>query len=278
MVTVCIKYLSYHFDRNYHYTVTMETKEINLSVALAVINEEKNIDACLSAIKDIADEIIIIDGGSTDCTIEIAKKYTEKIISTNNPPMFHINKQKALEACTGKWILQLDADEIITDGLKNEIKKTINSGTPSINGYYISRRNYFWGHFMKKGGQYPDAVIRLVRRGKAKFPCKSVHEQIAVEGDSGSLQEPMLHYSYRTRADYWKKADTYTSLTANESFKQKNSAVNNFISYFVIKPIVTFLSIYIRHKGFVDGVTGLEFALYSAMHFQIAYSKSIQLK
>ena len=92
----------------------MAKKKITLSVAIAVYNEEKNLGACLSSIASIADEIVLVDGGSTDNTIEIARKFTSKIIRTDNPPIFHLNKQKALDACTGDWILQLDADEVVT--------------------------------------------------------------------------------------------------------------------------------------------------------------------
>lgn len=249
-------------------------KNVTLSVALAVYNEEKNIKACLSSVKAIADEIIIVDGGSTDKTIEIAKKYDAKVIQTDNPPMFHINKQKALDACTGDWILQLDADEVVTEELNKEILLTMNHEPATMNGYYMPRRNFFWGHFMKKGGQYPDYVIRLIKRGKGHFPCKSVHEQIAVDGQTGYLKNPMLHYTNRTRDDYWKKAEIYTTLTAHELAKTKiPKTIGSFMYYTVWKPLLTFVSIFFRHKGFVDGLCGFEFALYSGLHWAIAYRK-----
>lgn len=253
-------------------------KKVMLSVAIAVYNEGKNLEACLAAVRSIADEIVIVDGGSSDNTVVIAKKFTSKIIETNNPPIFHINKQKALDACTGDWILQLDADEIIPEDLKKEITSTIYDLTSTINGYYIPRKNYFWGHWMKKGGQYPDYVIRLVRRGKAHFPNKTVHEQITVDGEVGHLMHPMDHFSYQTKEDYWRKADVYTTLTAMEM--KRNTIPKNvwtWISYNIVKPKITFLSLYIRHKGFMDGWYGFIFAFWSALHFPTAYRKFMKL-
>jgi len=253
----------------------MEKKKIMLSVALAVNNEENNIRACLSSIADIAGEIVVVDGGSTDKTAEIAKEFGAKIIQTDNPPIFHINKQKALDACQGDWIIQLDADEVVTGELKKEIEVIITNQEP-INGYYIPRRNYFLGHFMRKGGQYPDYVIRLVRRGKARFPCKSVHEQIEIEGKVGYLKNPLLHYSYRSIAEYWKKANTYITLSTLE-LKKKNIKISflSCIQYSLIKPIQTFFSLFIRHKGFMDGVYGFLFALFSSLHYPIAWRKYV---
>lgn len=245
----------------------MEKKK--LSIALAVFNEEENLAACLSSVKDIADEIVVVDGGSRDATVSVAKKFKVKVIQTDNPPIFHINKQKALEACSGDWILQLDADEVIPDDLKKEIAQAMHDD--KTNGYYIPRNNYFWGHFMKKGGQFPDYVIRLIRNGKGRFPCKSVHEQIEVNGEVGYLKNPMLHYTNRTRAEYWKKADSYTSLTAKSLTVPKS--FGSYLMYTFWKPLVTFLNIYIRHKGFVDGIWGFEFALYSGLHWSMAYKK-----
>ncbi len=260
----------------------MGKKEIRLSVAVATFNEEKNLDRCLASVRGIAEEIIVVDGGSSDATVSIAKKHGANVISTNNPSIFHINKQKVLDACRGDWILQLDADECVTDELRNEIVGIVHlklaTDTSQPNGYYIPRRNYFWGHWMRKGGQYPDYVIRLIQRGKARFPCRSVHEQIAVSGSVGYLKHPMLHYSYCTRDDYWRKADAYTSLTAAELV---NAGVPKNIwtamNYVVWKPLATFLNIFIRHKGFLDGVTGLEFALYSGLHWAIAYKKFLKV-
>jgi len=267
----------------------MEKKNLTLSVALAVYNEASNIEECLSSVKEIADEIIVVDGGSTDETVALVKKFGATVIVTDNPPIFHINKQKALDACHGSWILQLDADEVVPEKLAQEIRIVTgyglrvmessnsshgNTQPDNINGYYIPRKNYFWGHFMKKGGQYPDYVIRLVRKGKAMFPCKSVHEQIEIDGEVGYLKEPMLHYSYRTTADYWKKADTYTTLTAEELKRKKvKITFGNWFIYTIGKPMYTLVNIFIRHKGFVDGWYGFVFAYWSALHYPIAWRK-----
>jgi len=256
----------------------MEKKSMKLSVAIAVYNEGKNLHACLAAVSGWVDEIVLVDGGSTDNTLEIAKSYTKKIIQTDNPAIFHINKQKAFDACLGEWILQLDADEVITDALKKEIIDVIHAKDNAINGYYIPRKNNFWGHFMQKGGQYPDYVIRLIRNGYARFPCKDVHEQIEVDGAVGYLKQPMLHYSYRTTADYWKKADSYTTLTAS-FMKEKHLRPSFFtwIQYCVWLPIKTFFLLFFRHKGFVDGWYGFVFAYWSALHYPIAYKKFIHM-
>lgn len=249
-----------------------------ISVAVATYNEEENLRSCLDSVKGWVSEIVVVDGDSRDKTAEIAGQYGARVIITDNPPIFHINKQKALDACRSDWILQLDADEVITEELREEILETINSKQESMNGYYIPRRNFFWGHFMKKGGQYPDYVIRLIRNGKAKFPCKSVHEQIEVSGQTGYLTCPMLHYTNKTRDDYWKKADTYTTLTAGELARRSTPKnVVSLFTYTVWKPLVTFFLIFARHKGFVDGVWGFEFALYSGLHWAIAYKKYLNL-
>ncbi len=131
---------------------------------------------------------------------------------------------------------------------------------------------------MRKGGQYPDYVIRLVRRGRARFPAKTVHEQIDVDGRVGYLTHPMEHYSYRSNDDYWRKADAYTTLAAAEmKARGLKKSLGTWVAYNVIKPKFTFLNIFFRHKGFLDGWYGFLFAVFSAMHFPIAYKKFVKL-
>lgn len=252
----------------------MAKKNITLSVALAVYNEEENIGRCLASVKDIADEIIVVDGGSSDNTVAVAKKYGARVIKTTNPPIFHINKQKALDAAHGEWILQLDADEAVSKELGKEILETISSHFVP-NGYYIARHNYFLGNWLRKGGQYPDYVIRLFRRGSGKFPQKSVHEQVEIDGHVGHLENAMEHYSYTSISQYWSKARTYIKLSAAELKEKPNGhSVATAVSYMLVKPVTTFFAIYVRHKGFVDGWRGFLFALFSALHFPNAYRLS----
>jgi glycosyltransferase involved in cell wall biosynthesis len=249
---------------------------MKLSVALAVYNEEKNIGECLATVLGWADELVVVDGGSSDKTVEIAKSFGATVIQTTNPPIFHINKQKALDACVNMWILQLDADERITPELKKEIEEVL-AHESSVRGYYIPRRNYFWGHWMKKGGQYPDSVIRLVKKDSASFPAKSVHEQIHIEGAVGHLTSPMDHISYRTKEDYWRKSDRYTTLTAAElSSKHVPKNIWSFFYYSLVKPVQIFISLFVIHKGFMDGWYGFLFAYWSSLHYKTAYKKYIQ--
>lgn len=244
-----------------------------ISVAIAVYNEANNLARCLESIVSWADEVVIVDGGSSDDTLNIARNFKARVIITDNPPIFHLNKQKAVDACSGEWILQLDADEIVPIELKEELLATTRKKTDFM-GYYIPRKNFFLRHWMRKGGQYPDYVIRFFIKGRGKFPSKSVHEQIEIDGPVGYLVNPILHYPYKNLYEYWIKANRYSLLVARE-LAVKKTPVNVFslISFFLLKPWSTFFNLYIRHLGFIDGLAGLLFALFSSLQHQLAFIK-----
>lgn len=249
-----------------------------ISVAEPSRNEESNIIRNLDSIHDWVNEIVIADEQSEDNTIALAKKYSKvKILSVKHNPMFHFTKQKAIDACTSDWILQLDTDEVVTKELKNEILKTINNN-PIENGFWINRSNFFLGKFLKKGGIYPDPTIRLYRNGKGKLPCQDVHEQAEVQGQIGHLKSDLLHYSDPTFSRYLLRHDRYTSLLATD-LKNQNIKINfsNFVLYFIIKPIHWFILSYFLHRGYVDGFPGLVFAYYSALRFPSAYTKLYEI-
>ena len=295
---------------------------MKLSVCLAVYNEEKFIHYPLDSIYDLSDEIIIVDGGSSDNTIKIAKFYGNKIkiFHEKNPKMFHINKQKAIERAKGEWILQLDADEALSDELKSEIKrllaqpgnqreesklnsssimgdvnlrapdstqsdnhqmstggKKIHSRTHNgIVAYWIPRKNFFLTRFLMKGGVYPDYTIRLYRNGVARFPCKTVHENVDIKGKVGYLKNPLLHFADPEFSRYLKRWKRYTSLDA-EILAKENEKLS-ISSYFFLKPISWFFSSYIRHKGFMDGIAGFIFAFFSSIRFIPIYIKFQKIK
>ncbi len=255
---------------------------MNLSITLATFNEENNIKRFLDNFKDIGDEIIIVDGHSSDKTVEIAKKYDKvKIISTENKPMFHLNKQMGIDACKGNWILQMDADELLTPELKKEILTIINKKPEEIefNGFWIKRKNYFLGAFLKKGGIYPDPTIRFYKNGKGHLPCKDVHEQATINGKIGWLKNDMEHYADPSFSRYLLRANRYTTLLAGQ-LKEQKVPLNyfSFINYYFFKPIHWFLLTYFRHRGYVDGFRGFVFSFFSALRFPIAYTKYFELK
>jgi glycosyltransferase involved in cell wall biosynthesis len=249
----------------------------NLAVVLATYNEEKNLERCLRSIINIASEIIIVDGNSQDGTKQIAAKYTKKIIDTDNLPMFHTNKQMAIDKATKKWILQLDADEVVNEQLQQEIISAIMQ--PDIyTAYSLPRKNIFFGKWLKKGGLYPDRMVRLFLKGKAHFPQKSVHEQIEVNGKIGELNNPLIHYTAPNLSRYLENANRYTSLTAKQLF-ESGVKLNfiSFVNFIILKPTKTFLSIFIRHRGYEDGFYGWLFALLSSLHWSLAYFKLYEL-
>lgn len=285
---------------------------IRLSLAIATFNEEQNIGACLKSAQDLVDEIVIVDGSSTDKTVEIAKKYSAKVYITDNPPIFHINKQKALDLTKGNWILQLDADERVSSKLASEIKKVISMTDHEVQEYqdtlpnkrlflthqklieqrdgmvgnneegyaafFIPRLNFFLGKFLRFGGVYPDGVIRLIKRNKAYLPCKSVHEQYIVDGRVGWLQNDLLHMADPTFKRYLERNNRYINLIKDELKRdrvQKN--IFQFINFCLIKPIWWFFWTQIRHKGILDGIQGIIFSFFSALRFPRAYIKYLIL-
>lgn len=246
----------------------------SLSVVLATFNEGKKLQDCLRSVKDIADEIVVVDGGSKDNTVKIAKDFHAYVVITDNPAIFHINKQKAIDKATKDWILQLDADERVTPKLVEEIKSTINNQSQSMNGFWIPRKNLFLGRFLMKGGQYPDYTLRLYRKGKGRLPQKSVHEQAIVEGNVGYLKSPLVHVAYQAFSEYIERFHRYTDLIASDfdSSKIGKNPVSAF-KYFLFLPIWWFFLTYVRYKGFMDSWQGFVFSFFSALRFPVAYYK-----
>ncbi len=247
-----------------------------LSVVLATYNEEKNLRECLASVKQLAEEIVIVDGGSSDKTVEIAKEFNAKIIHTDNPPIFHINKQKAIDKASSDWILQLDADERVSIELAAEIQKVLHEEKEK-NGFWIPRKNFFLGRFLMKGGQYPDYTLRLYRRGKGKLPQKSVHEQAVVDGKVGFLTHPLTHIADPSLTRYLLRFGRYTDLIADElSESNTKPTLTQSIKQLLLLPSYWFLLTYVRHKGFMDSWQGFVFSFFSALRFPVSYVKYLQ--
>lgn len=280
-----------------------------LSIALAVRNEEENLSRCLESVKNIADEIIIFDEFSTDKTVEIAKKYGAKVFEEPHHEIFHITKQKAIEKCTGDWILQLDADEVVTDDLAAEIREVIEMSDNELlerrpsdlrkwrlfmrhqrvveardgkigkdNGevvaFLIPRLNMFLGRPLVHAGVYPDAAIRLVKNGKAYLPAKDVHEQMEIDGEVAWLFNNLEHYDSPDLKRYLWRSNRYSTLLADE-FKDNKlpRTIGVLFFYITLKPVSEFLKYFVRHKGFLDGIPGFLWSAFSALRFPIAYFK-----
>ena len=249
-----------------------------ISVALATHNEERNLAMCLEAVKNWADEIVIADGDSTDRTVEIAESYGAKVIKTTNKPNFHINKQMAIDATTGDLILQLDADEVVDEELRKFILQVHQNQDHVASAWWLRRKNLFLHHWLKKGGQYPDMVIRLFWREQAYLPQKDVHEQMEVKGTTQIADGHLLHYAYPDFASYIQKFNTYTTFKALQ-LRERKTKINfrNFCRFVIFMPLETFFSIWLRHRGYVDGWAGFIFALGSGYHHAIAYLKLYEM-
>lgn len=247
-----------------------------LSVTLATYYEEKNINRCLEAIKDLADEIVVVYGQKENEQPKIDKKYRAKIVCVpNDYQNFHRMKKKANDLAKGDWILQLDTDEVVTPALSLEIKKIIDNN-PGENGFWMPRKNYFLGKFLTKGGAYPDYTLRLYRRSFSNLPAKSVHEQAEVSGKTGYLKNDLLHYNNPTFGVYLeRRLNHYTDIMAKNI---KGGFVRNVFWNPLFDRQQGFIYIYFRHLGFLDGFPGFVWALFSALHFPIAYFKAHESK
>jgi glycosyltransferase involved in cell wall biosynthesis len=235
-----------------------------ISVIIITKNESQNIKDCLESV-NWADEIIVVDSGSSDETVEIAKRYTDKVIF-NEWKGYAAQKLFALNQANNKWVLSLDADERVTESLRDEI---LNTDLEKFDGYRIKRDNFFLGKMIRGCGWGNDYQLRLFRKSKTTLTKRLVHEGFYVEGKISNLKSTMLHYSYRNFKDAFDKINYYSTLEAVE--KQNRKKVNAFT--ILITPVVAFLQHFIIRKGYIDGIYGVFVSILNA------YTKlQVQLK
>jgi glycosyltransferase involved in cell wall biosynthesis len=230
-----------------------------LSVVIISKNEEKFIaDAVKSA--SFANEVLVLDSGSTDSTCTIAKEYGAKVLYQSWLG-FGMQKNKAVELASNDWVFVLDSDERITPNLRSEILRIIKN--PGADGYYVARLNNFFGKYIKYCGLYPDYSIRLFNRQKGSFNEVTVHESVQIRGDIGKLKSHMVHLAFDTVEEFSNKQKKYAALS-----QKKKNLIKAFIS-----PIWTFLKIYIFRLGFVEGRRGFIIAKVYAQYTFWKYFK-----
>lgn len=226
-----------------------------ISVVIITKNESGNIRRCLESVKWV-DDIVVVDSGSTDETLDICRDYPCRIFSRDWDGFAH-QKNYALSQGNADWILSLDADEALTPELSSEIQRVLN-GDSHADAYAIPRQNFFLGKAMRHGGWYPDRQLRLIRKGVGEFAVVPLHEHIHFFDDSTkvlSLTNPMLHYTYPTVKDFIAKADRYTDIEVNARIKEGRRPKS------LIFPIVTafpgkFIEVYVYKGGWKDGLHG----------------------
>ncbi|MFH1304569.1 MAG: glycosyltransferase family 2 protein [Planctomycetota bacterium] len=240
---------------------------MSLSVIIIVKNEESSIRECLASVV-WADEIIVLDSGSTDQTVAICREYTDKVYEMDWPG-FGPQKNRALQYATKDWVLSIDADERISYDLQTEIKRCI-----QVPGRYdahtMPRRSNYCGRYMKHSGWWPDRVVRLFRRGKAKFSDDLVHERVLVEGKIGKLKEPIIHESLLTLEQILNTMNSYSSAGAKMMAEEKQKAG---LTTAIFHGLWTFIRTYFFRAGFLDGREGFMLAVSNAEGTYYRYLK-----
>lgn len=240
----------------------------SISVIIIAKNESRNIARCLRSVAHWVDEIIVLDSGSTDNTVEICRRYTPQVYATDWPG-YGPQKQRALALAKGEWVLSLDADEWIRPSLRKEIQLTIQKG--QFHGYYLPRLTMYCGHFQKYGDAAKDKVLRLFLHDKGQFTSDLVHEKIICAGPVGVLQNPLLHNAYRSYDEWASQMHHYALLTARVRFNKgrRSNPAKAWIS-----SIWIFFRSYIWRQGFRDGQIGYLFAKLNAIS---SYQRNMEL-
>jgi len=239
-----------------------------LSVVIITKDEEQRLPRCLESVA-FADEIIVLDGGSTDRTVEIGQAKGARVETSASWDGFGPQKNRALALAAGDWVLSLDADEEVTPESAAEIGETLRN--PAADCYEIPRLSEFCGRFLRHSGWYPDHVARLFKRGTAKFSDDLVHERLVPRGAVGRLKHPLVHRGYRGASETLRKIDQYSTAWAQQALAAGRRAG------FAAAPLhglAAFVKTYIFRRGFLDGVAGFAVAVSSA---EVAYYKYFKL-
>lgn len=240
---------------------------IPVSVAIITKNEEKNITDALESVREF-DDIVIVDSFSSDRTAEICGLYTGRIFQREWQG-YARQKQMAVDLAKNEWVLILDADERVTPELREEIRSSVSDS--SCRGFYIPRKSFFLGKWVRHSGWWPDYVLRLFRKDSGRLDDRHVHEKVVLNGKAGRLMNPLIHMAYRSIGEFLYKADRYSTLAAIE-LKKENRHVNP--ASFIFRPVITFLKIFLIRQGFRDGVNGLILSLLYSYYTFLKYVKA----
>jgi len=244
---------------------------IPVSIVIVTKNEEANIEAALDSVKDAA-EIVVIDSFSSDRTVEICRKYTDKVFRKEWEG-YARQKQAAVDLAADPWVFILDADERFTPELKAEIINAIEENRHD--GFYVPRKNFFMGRWIRHGGWSPDYTLRLFRKNAGRVEDREVHEKVVVNGSVSYLKNPLVHYTYNSVSDYLKRLDSYSTLAAKEL--KKTGVTPNALD-FLIRPPFTFIKMFFFRLGFLDGRYGLVLAVLYSYYTFLKYAKTWELK
>ncbi|MEY4604021.1 MAG: hypothetical protein RIT43_1313 [Bacteroidota bacterium] len=248
--------------------------EMQLSVVIITFNEERNIRRCLDTVKDIADEIIVVDSFSKDLTQAICNEFNVRFIQ--NPFEGHIQqKNYAIDQASNEWILSLDADEALTDELKQSILQI--KRDPQFLGYRLNRLTNYCGHWVRYCGWYPDTKVRLVNRNHARWQGVNPHDRLDMNNkeETGFLKGDLLHYSYYTREDHLKQIEYFGDIAAKELFQRGGRS--NYLKI-VVKVVAQFFKSFFLKLGILDGTTGFTISRLSAYATYRKYIKLLNLQ
>ncbi len=244
---------------------------MSLSVVISTHNRSKSLARTLASVRSLADELIVVDSGSTDDTVTVAQKYTPHVYSKPNNLMLNVNKNFGFTKATSEWILNLDDDEEVTDELAKEIRTRLRSVSSDISGFWIPRKNIIFGRWIQHGLWWPDRQLRLFRRGKGSFPQKHVHEYIAVTGPTATLLSPYIHHNYDSIAQYLEKMQVI--YIENEVQKYVNAKYRVTWPDAIRFPVSDFLKIYFAQSGYKDGLHGLVLSILQSFYSFIIFAK-----
>jgi glycosyltransferase involved in cell wall biosynthesis len=248
---------------------------MTLSVCIITFNEEANIVRTLESVQRIADEVIIVDSGSTDATVALAQTRGAKVF-VETWKGFAPQKNSALAKATCDWILSLDADEEVSPELAASIAAVVKSPTPArFDGYTMNRRNLYFGKWIRRCGYYPDPKLRLIRRGATQFELRAVHEDMKMSAPKGHLHGDLVHHAYPTLESFIDHANRYSSLGAGMVVAERKVGFS-FVNI-VLRPLVRFIYGYFFRLGFLDGKEGLLVLMNHAAYVSWKYAKAWEM-
>jgi glycosyltransferase involved in cell wall biosynthesis len=246
---------------------------VKISGAIITFNEEKNIKRCIDSLKEVCDEIVVVDSLSSDNTVSIAKELGAKVIEQKF--LGHIaQKQLAVDNCSNDWILSLDADEELSKELIKELKELIKKPL-SAEAYSMPRVSFHLGRWIRHGGWYPDRKTRLFNKQKAHWGGYNPHDKVIVNGETKKLKNDIRHYVFKDLRHNIDTNNSYSSIMAEDLYKNGKKFSMMLLLF---KPLGKFLETYVYKRGFLDGLPGFIIAVGAAYSMFLKYAKLWELE